>query len=276
MSGTGELAQPSGEVGGADGSRASDAQVVTRPGSLALLIRTAERDRRRIDLHTTVGGELTVSDAYRVQDAYVAARSTEGARVVGYKIGRASTGRAYGALFDDRMAPSGVVLRLDQLISPIVEIEIAFRFVRRLGQHDVRAADVLAAVETIGTAFEVVDSRIAGGGSAVTEIAADNGHAAYAIMGEHAAAPSEWHADGARIVLARNGAEIAGADAKAAYASAIDSLAWLARTVAAAGRAIEPDTTVLSGAILAVTDIASGDELAGSIQGLGSVRCAFR
>lgn len=100
----------------------------------AALLR-AEAARRPIGLLSMAHPDMTMDDAYAVQDALVAARRALGRRVIGWKIGLTSKAmqRALnidipdsGALFDDMAFDDGALVPAGRFIQPRIEAEIAF------------------------------------------------------------------------------------------------------------------------------------------------------
>jgi 2-keto-4-pentenoate hydratase len=112
---------------------------------------------------------LERSGAYAVQEQITERRISEGARLVGRKIGltapsvQAQLGVSqpdYGMLFHDMDVPIGGEIPLDRVVQPKVEAEIAFIMGRDLTSEKLTTADVLGAIEWAVPALEIVDSRI--------------------------------------------------------------------------------------------------------------------
>jgi 2-keto-4-pentenoate hydratase len=116
-------------------------------------------------------GETDIETAYAVQEQITERRISEGARLVGRKIGltarsvQAQLGVSqpdYGMLFHDMDVPIGGEIPLDRVVQPKVEAEIAFIMGRDLTSEKLTTADVLGAIEWAVPALEIVDSRIEG------------------------------------------------------------------------------------------------------------------
>ena len=111
-----------------------------------------------------------MADAYAIQQRVVAGRLTDGARIVGWKIGLTSLAMQqqlgvdqpdYGPILDGWLVPSGGSVDASALIAPRVEAEIAFILRTPLRGPGVTTDDVRAATEAVAPAIEVIDSRIA-------------------------------------------------------------------------------------------------------------------
>jgi 2-keto-4-pentenoate hydratase len=66
----------------------------------------------------------------------------------------------YGHLFDDMAIAHGGDVPTDELIQPMVEIEVAFILGRDLAGPGVSRDDALAATESVAPSIEIIDSRI--------------------------------------------------------------------------------------------------------------------
>jgi 2-keto-4-pentenoate hydratase len=80
----------------------------------------------------------------------------------------------FGHLFDDMMLASGGECRVDALMLPRVEPEIAFALARELRGPGVTRVDVLAAAEYATPALEIIDTRIRDWKITLADTIADN------------------------------------------------------------------------------------------------------
>src|SRR5690625_450919 len=112
----------------------------------------AERDRTTVPLLSTRYPDMTVEDAYAVQDEWRERGTAAGRRLVGRKIGLTSrvmqeasgiTEPDYGAIFADAVVENGSVVDFDRFSNVRVEVELAFRLsapLQRAGRHPPRRA----------------------------------------------------------------------------------------------------------------------------------------
>ena len=121
---------------------------------------------------TATHPEMTIEDAYHVQQRMIARRLEQGDRVIGKKIGVTSTAVMnmlgvhqpdFGYLLDSMVYNEGESVEMDALIQPKAEGEIAFLLKKDLQGPGVTAADVLAATEGVMACFEIV---VTGAGAA--------------------------------------------------------------------------------------------------------------
>ncbi|TXI16367.1 MAG: 2-oxopent-4-enoate hydratase, partial [Ottowia sp.] len=113
--------------------------------------------------------DITVDDAYAIQQRLMQRRLAAGERVVGKKIGVTSQAVMnmlgvfqpdFGWLTDGMVYNEGEAVPMSRLIQPKAEGEIAFVLKKTLQGPGISVADVLAATEGVMACFEIVDSRI--------------------------------------------------------------------------------------------------------------------
>lgn len=238
----------------------------------------AERDRSPVEPFTRRNPFLAIDTAYAVQALTVAARCGDGERVIGLKLGMTSKVKrdalgirepVYGRLTSAMVLPAGTPLRLAELIHPRAEPEIAFLIGRAI-PAGTPAAGVLAAIEAVFPAIEVVDSRYASA-FRLADSVADNAGAARVAIG----------ARGRRLdqlpELPVLGCEFrfpGGTDTAAGGAAMGDpavALAWLAGALAARGEQLEAGSIVLSGGLTAAVPLHPGGYVRAEFDGLGAV-----
>ena len=113
--------------------------------------------------------EITIEDAYQIQQRMLSRRIEAGETVIGKKIGVTSKAVQnmlgvhqpdFGWLTDGMVYNEGESIPIDTLIQPKAEGEIAFVLKHDIQGPGVTAADVLRATEGVMACFEIVDSRI--------------------------------------------------------------------------------------------------------------------
>ncbi len=132
---------------------------------------------------TSRGFDITIEDAYHIQQRMLARRIEKGEKVVGKKIGVTSkavmnmlgVGQPdFGYLLDGMVYNEGESIPMDTLIQPKAEGEIAFLLNKDLMGPGLTAADILAATEGVMACFEIVESRIQDGKIKIKDTVADN------------------------------------------------------------------------------------------------------
>ena len=125
------------------------------------------------------------------------------------------------------------------------------------------------------SAIEIVDSRIADWKITFADTVADNGSAAFFVLGNDPRPLAEVDLWTCGMVLEING-EIASLGAGAAcLGHPLNAVTWLAQTLAARGEHLRKGDLILSGALAPMMVITPGDKVKVSIGGLGSVSFAY-
>jgi 2-oxo-hept-3-ene-1,7-dioate hydratase len=137
--------------------------------ALAQQLYTARKTRQPVRHFSRRHPKMTVDDGYAVQRAWVALEVADGRSVKGRKIGLTSRAMQQASqihesdvapLMDDMFHASGGDIPMDRFIAPRVEVELAFILTRPLRGPGVSMFDVLAAIEVVTPAIEIIDARI--------------------------------------------------------------------------------------------------------------------
>ncbi|MFC8662272.1 2-keto-4-pentenoate hydratase [Streptomyces sp. NPDC057199] len=258
---------------------------MTDAGALADTLIDAASNRTGIRALTTTFGEFDIETGYAIQDAVVAARSSQGHEVVGAKLGLTSRAKQqqmnvdeplYGWLTSDMVIDVGEPLNTSRYIQPRCEPEIAFLIGRDLAGAGVSAAHVLAATEAVFPAIDVLDSRYSGYSFTLADVVADNASAAGYLLGGQATSPSGIDLALTGVVLEKNGSVVSTATGAAALGHPAAAVAWMVRALAARGRGLKAGQVVLSGALTEAIAVSAGDTVVARFNTLGSVELVCR
>jgi len=240
---------------------------------------------------------LSVETAYQVQRAGMARRIGQlphlnavvptqrdhAPTVVGHKVG--VTSRAvqqwlgfdqpdFGVLLDSMRIPAGVPCPGSTLNQARIEAELAFVMRAALPRQGCTPADVLRATAYVLPALEVIDSRIADWNLTIVDTVADNASSAYFTLGHVPIDPMGLDMRLMGMTLTRNGEVAATGAGAACLGHPAEAVAWLARTLGAAGVGIEAGHIVLSGALGPVVPFLPGDVVTATLSGAGTVSLA--
>jgi 2-keto-4-pentenoate hydratase len=250
----------------------------------AALLRQAHATRAAMAPIRGALPEATVEDAYAIQQANTEYWLGEGRTIVGAKIGL--TSRAvqaqlgvdqpdFGTLFADMAVPDGEAVPANPLIQPKAEAEIAFVLKRGPDPARLTAAELLACVDHVLPAIEIVDSRIANWDIGIVDTVADNASSGLFVLGTTPVPLSALDLRLCGMVLEKNGDPVSFGAGAACLGNPLHALAWLARTMAGVGRPLGPGDIVLSGALGPMVPVGPGDHVEARIEGLGTVRVGF-
>ncbi|SDK93788.1 2-keto-4-pentenoate hydratase [Arthrobacter sp. ov407] len=219
-----------------------------------------------------------LDSAYEVQELIIQSRTSLRNRRIGRKVGLTAPAVQrqlgvdqpdFGVLLSDMQLGEDEQIPHEALIAPRIEAEIAFILGR-----DVDATDrdsVLAAVDYVAPALEIVDSRIAEWDIGIVDTVADNASSAYFILGQGKATLNGYVPAGAEMVMTINGVQASMGTGADCLGDPINALLWIAETATALGRPLRAGEIVLSGALGPMAPLNAGDIIEARIGGLGTV-----
>ena len=228
--------------------------------------------------------DITIEDAYAIQQKMLARRLAAGEKVVGKKIGVTSQAVMnmlgvfqpdFGWLTDGMVYNEGEAIPASTLIQPKAEGEIAFVLKKTLKGPGVTAADVLAATEGVMACFEIVDSRIRDWKIKIQDTVADNASCGVFVLGDRAVDPRRIDLSTCGMVLEKNGEIIGTGAGAAALGSPVNAVTWLVNTLGRLGIGMKAGEVILSGALAAMSPAKAGDNFRVSIGGLGNCSVRF-
>ena len=228
--------------------------------------------------------DITIEDAYQIQQRMLSRRIDAGEAVIGKKIGVTSKAVQnmlgvhqpdFGWLTDGMVYNEGESIPIDTLIQPKAEGEIAFVLKHDIQGPGVTAADVLRATEGVMACFEIVDSRIRDWKIKIQDTVADNASCGVFVLGSALVDPREVDLVTCGMVLEKNG-EVAVTGAGAAtLSSPVNAVVWLINMLGSLGIGLKAGEVVLSGALGAMVPVAAGDSLRVTIGGVGGCSVRF-
>tara|TARA_R110001583_G_scaffold168885_2_gene321751 strand:- start:2197 stop:2979 length:783 start_codon:yes stop_codon:yes gene_type:complete len=228
--------------------------------------------------------DITIENAYHIQQRMLSRRLQAGERIVGKKIGVTSAAVMnmlgvyqpdFGYLLDGMIYNGGESIDANTLIQPKAEGEIAFLLKKDLLGPGISNADVLAATECVMPCFEIVDSRIRDWKIEIQDTVADNASCGVFVLGDCAVDSRRIDLYSCGMVMEKNGDIIATGAGAAALGSPVNAVAWLANTLGHLGIGLKAGEIILSGALAAMAPAKAGDNFRMSIGGLGSCSVTF-
>jgi len=228
--------------------------------------------------------DITIGDAYRIQERFVARRVAAGETIVGKKIGATSKPVQdflgvyqpdFGMLTSGMVYREGDTIDLSTLIQPKAEAELAFVLKADLKGPGITAMDVIRATDYVLPCFEIVDSRITAWNIKIQDTVADNASCGVYVLGKTKGDPRQLDITLAGMVLEKNGELFSTGIGAAVQGSPANAVAWLANTLGELGIPFKAGEVILSGSQSALVPVADGDELVCTVGGLGSCRVKF-
>ncbi|KRB81018.1 2-oxopent-4-enoate hydratase [Noviherbaspirillum sp. Root189] len=240
--------------------------------------------RATIEPLTNRYADMTIENAYHIQQRMIERRIQAGEKIIGKKIGVTSAAVMnmlgvyqpdFGYMLDGMIYNEGESIDIASLIQPKAEGEIAFVLKKDLMGPGISNADVLAATECVMPCFEIVDSRIRDWKIKICDTVADNASCGVFVLGDQAVDPRKVDLSLCGMVLEKNGEIIATGAGAAALGSPVNAMTWLANTMGRLGIPLKAGEVILSGALAAMFPAKAGDNFRVSIGGLGSCSVRF-
>jgi 2-oxo-3-hexenedioate decarboxylase len=246
------------------------------PAQVAKLLGAAERDHTPIEAFSVASPDFGLDVARQAQQLGVQSRLEQGETLLGVRIGYTSAAKraasgvdapASGLLTSGMVQPYGEPLELGALIRPRAEPEIAV-----LLGAEVRApasvTSVLAAIEAVLGAIDVIDSRYRDDRPTIADVVADNLSAGRVLLGPATLRPGDL--DDLRLigcVVRTGGAVAATAASAAALGHPAAAVAWFVNHVAP----LPAGSLVLTGGLTAAYAIRPGQGVTAEFDGLGAI-----
>jgi 2-keto-4-pentenoate hydratase len=227
----------------------------------------------------------TESEAYAIQDAFVALRAQKLGAIAGYKIALTSAemrrfvgvdSPMAGVMFESTLHRSPARVRAADYVRLIVEFEIAVQIA-----EDLPAADkpfsrgrVANSVGAVMPALELADDRNADYKQLARhplELIADNCWNEGAVLG---APVKDWKRidlAAVRGVATINGNKVGEGRGADAMGHPLDAVAWLADHLASIGRGLLRGNVVITGSIVTTKTVTAGDFVMFDAAELGTV-----
>ncbi len=265
----------------------------------------ARLDVRPFDPPSSVHPDMTLADAYRIQQAWIELQVKAGASIVGHKIGLTSRAmqRAMnietpdsGYLLDYMVHASGVNLNRSSFVDPKIEVELAFVLGQDLYGPDLTIEDVLEATERIVPALELIDARswrthpTTGRTRLLVDTVSDNAADAGIILGHDSFGSDDLDLRWVSAICTRNGVVEETGVAGGVLNHPAVGIVWLAKRYAESmDDGLKAGEIILSGSFTRPLSCQPGDKFVVEYRGhgaearvdlgsvdLGKIRCDFQ
>ncbi|WP_223589310.1 2-keto-4-pentenoate hydratase [Neobacillus bataviensis] len=241
---------------------------------------SAEKERREVVKVTDQYPELTIDEAYLIQEKLIQRREKDGARRIGLKLGLTSKAKQemmgvheaiYGYLTDDMLALEWEPLDYNKFIHPKAEPEIAFMIAEDLQGTNITAEDVLRVTKYVAPAIEIIDSRYLNFKFTLPDVVADNCSSSSFFIGSKWMSPRVLNLADIGMVMSKNGQVSQTSSSAAVLGHPATSVAWAVNKLGEAGKGIKKGDIILSGAISEAISFEPKDSILVQFAELGSV-----
>lgn len=246
------------------------------------LLAAEEARKPMVQLHKT-WSDITLEDAYAIQDILIRRKVAKGAKIIGYKIGLTSKAMQassqidepdYGHLLDSMMIADGAKIRHDDYCVPRVEIELVFVLNKELRGPGVGLMEVMRATEYVVPAMEIVDARVQNPRK-IFDTVADNGAAAGLVIGGRPLKPFDVDLRWVGGALYRNADIEETGLALGVMGHPAMGIAWLANRFGHHGISLPPGQVMLAGSFIRPIWAHKGDTVHADFGPLGGLAVQF-
>jgi 2-oxo-3-hexenedioate decarboxylase len=251
---------------------------------LAAHVESAELEARDITKITDDFPQMDWEDAYAIQDEIRRRKEARGHKTVGLKAGLTSFAKmkqmgvetpCFGFVSDYMARPDGGDICMDELIHPKVEAEICIVTKAPLRGPGCHVGTVLAAIDFVLPAVEIIDSRYRDFKFDLKSVIADNTSASRFVIGGRSRNVEELDLRTLGVVLEKNGQIMAMAAGAAVLGHPAAAVAMMANHLGARGQEIPAGTFIMTGGVTEAIAVAAGDSVNVRFQDLGSVAMRF-
>ena len=230
---------------------------------------------------------LNIGDTYAVQKQNIDLELSQGARVVGAKIGLTSVAVRkqigvdvpdYGLLLDNMEYSEGLPIPMSRLQQPKIEAEIAFVLGKDLDMPRPTIIDIVQAIDYVAPAFEIVGSRIQNWDIGLTDTISDNASSSGYIIGTPLRRLEGLDLRDCAMTLvgdSSKGLVLSTGDGAACLGNPLNAVVWLSRVMSERGYPLKAGSLILSGALGPMVSVEPGETYIAHVDGLGDVTAVF-
>jgi 2-keto-4-pentenoate hydratase len=227
---------------------------------------------------------LSLDQAYDVQDKFLAARLAQGESTVGYKVGctspaiRAQFGLSEpicGRLMLPHVYSDSVKLEIDDYVDCALEPELVFHIGAQLDGDNLERSHLRPAIAAVSPGIEVHNYRFWYGKPSSQELIASNGIHAALVVGPRYELPDDLDLSEERTTLFVNGEEKATGIGKEIMGGPFESLRWLLAHLRRCNRSLGAGDLVIPGSAAKLVNVSRGDAAEARFTNFGSCRASF-
>ncbi|MBL8472630.1 MAG: 2-oxo-3-hexenedioate decarboxylase [Rhodocyclaceae bacterium] len=228
--------------------------------------------------------DMDWDDAYAIQEEIRLRKEARGNKTVGLKCGLTSFAKmkqmgvetpVFGFVSDYMARPDGGEIKTSELIHPKVEAEICIVTKAPLKGPGCHIGAVMAAIDFVLPAVEIIDSRYRDFKFDLKSVIADNTSASRFVVGGRARDADELDLRTLGVVLEKNGEVMTMAAGAAVLGHPLTAVVMLANHLGARGQEIPAGTFIMTGGVTEAIAVKAGDNVAVRFQDLGTVSMRF-
>lgn len=227
--------------------------------------------------------DMTVGDAYAIQQLQEQAFIAAGHTVVGRKIGLTSLAMQqqlgvdspdFGFFTDKLLFSPDQPVAVDRFLAAKVEPELGFKLARDL-PAGATLEEALEAIESVHLAVEIIDSRVRDWDIQLVDTIADNASCGAVIMDPNPAAISLAELADVPAAMFINGDKVGAGQGSDVMGHPVKPIVWLADTLHEMGTRLRAGDIILSGSFCGAAPVASNQEVVIDYGAYGKLHTTF-
>jgi len=227
---------------------------------------------------------LSLDQAYDVQEKFLAARMAQGEHAIGYKVGctspaiRTQFGLSEpicGRLMFPQAYADGVKLNSNDYVDCALEPELVLHIGVDLDGDNLETAHLRKAIEAVSPGIEVHNFRFWYGKPSSQELIASNGIHAALVVGRKYELPADLDLTEERTTLFINGVEQATGVGAEIMGGPLESLRWLLAHLRRRNRTLHRGEIVIPGSAAKLVNVSKGDLAEARFTHFGSCTASF-
>jgi 2-oxo-3-hexenedioate decarboxylase len=252
--------------------------------ALAEHLENAELQVHDVTKITDEHPDMDWDDAYAIQDEIRRRKEARGNKIAGLKAGLTSFAKmkqmgvetpVFGFVADYMARPDGGEIKHSELIHPKVEAEICIVTKAPLKGPGCHLGNVMAAVDFVLPAVEVIDSRYRDFKFDLKSVIADNTSSSRFVIGGRPRNLEELDLRTLGVVLEINGEIRNMAAGAAVLGNPLAAVVMMANHLGARGQEIPAGTFIMTGGVTEAFAVNPGDNVSVRFQDLGTVSMRF-
>ena len=228
--------------------------------------------------------ELSLRDAYLVQDKVVKKRVQKGETVIGYKVGCTSTAireqfgleePIHGKLFKPHFYMDGAELFWNDFMNCSIEPEMVLRIGRDLKGENLSDETLIKSIKYVSPGIELHHYKFWFSPTTSQELICSNGIHAGLIVGNTKISPRKLSFKNELFKVSKNGTIVTEAHASEIMGGPLHSLRWLVGHLTRHDRILDAGSFVIPGSPVELINIDAETELEVEISEVGRVAAHF-
>ena len=230
-------------------------------------------------------GDLSIEDAYRVQDLVAQKRIESGESIAGYKVGCTSDAIRQqfglsepisGRLFRPHVFDENTTFDWTTFVNCAIEPEMVFAIDRELRADHVTDEDLIKAIDYVSPAIELHHYVFWHQPPTTQELICSGGIHAGVVVGEARVNPRSLDFQSESFRVYQNDVEVTSGQSAAIMGSPLRSLRWLVQFLGKRNETLKPGSLVIPGSPVKLVNVGEDCNVRIDIENVGSMTVTFQ